>query len=71
LIRYDLPIRQSLMQPGILLTQNSDSRTVEAIERIAQRVERYWDMPIQGSAELLADYARTVLAGTRGQGGEG
>jgi flagellar biosynthesis protein FlhG len=70
LIRYDLSIRQSLKQPGIFLTQNSDSRTVEAIDRIAQRVERYWDMPIQGSAELLADYARTVLAGARGQGSE-
>lgn len=62
LIPYDPSIRRSMKQPGIFRLQDPSSRTVEAIDRIAQRIEHYWGMPIDESAELLADYALTVLA---------
>jgi flagellar biosynthesis protein FlhG len=61
LISYDLLVRRSMRQPGIFQTQNPASQTVERIDRIAQRIELYWDQPIKGSAELLANYARAVL----------
>jgi len=61
LIPYDPAVRRLLKQPGIFLDQAAGSAPAETIERIARRIISYWDVPIEGSAELLADYALTVF----------
>lgn len=60
-IPYDAAVRQLLKRPEALLEQGICARTAETLDRIALRVIRFWNEPIEGSAELLADYARTVL----------
>ena len=63
IIPYDTEVRRSMKQPGIFLTRNPDSPTSHTIDRIAERIVRYWDEPIIGSAELLTNYARSVFGG--------
>lgn len=65
LIPYDSEVRRSLKQPGLFLPRHLDSPTSQTIDRIAERVVRYWDDPIVGSAELLTNYARSVLGDQR------
>jgi flagellar biosynthesis protein FlhG len=60
-IPYEQSVRRLLKQPGIFLLQAPDSAIAVAVKRVAQRIIRYWDMPIEGSAELLAKHARTSL----------
>lgn len=67
LIPYDRSVRQSLKQPGIFSLRSLSSQTVETIDHIARRVVSYWDTPIEGSAELLAEYAETYLANAKSQ----
>jgi len=55
-IPYEQSVRQTLKRPGIFLREAPDSNVAAAIERIAQRIIRYWEDPIQGSATLLAKY---------------
>jgi flagellar biosynthesis protein FlhG len=61
IIPYDSAVRQSLKRPGIFLLESPDSAIAVAIDRISKRVERYWNTPIEGSAELLAERDRDVL----------
>ncbi|HET9531791.1 MAG TPA: P-loop NTPase [Blastocatellia bacterium] len=68
LIPYDASVRQSMKRPEIFFLQAPSSLTAETIDRIARRVIRFWDSPVEGSAGLLAEYARAVLAGARSQG---
>jgi flagellar biosynthesis protein FlhG len=63
LIPYDSEVRRSVKQPGIFALRNSSSPTSHTIDRIAERIVRYWDEPIIGSAELLTNYARSVFGG--------
>ncbi|HYG82454.1 MAG TPA: P-loop NTPase [Pyrinomonadaceae bacterium] len=67
IIPYDPSVRQLLKRPGIFLLESPDSAIAVAIDRISNRVTRYWDTPIEGSAELLAERDRDVLP----QGGSG
>jgi flagellar biosynthesis protein FlhG len=62
LIPFDPAVRQHLKQPGIFLNQAAKSATATTIDRIARRIISYWHTPIEGSAELLADYALTVFS---------
>jgi flagellar biosynthesis protein FlhG len=66
LIPYDASVRESVRRPGIFLLQSNASRTGEMIDKIAERVIRFWDTPVEGSAQLLADYARMMLAQPQG-----
>ena len=66
-IPYDLSVRQVLKQPGIFLSQAPSSPTAHTIDKIAERIIRFWDEPIEGSAELLAQYASAVLGDTEGK----
>ena len=61
LIPYDSRVRQFLKEPGIFQLDVPASATVETIDRLAHRVVNLWDTPLEGSAELLAGYARKVL----------
>src|SRR6266850_2415825 len=61
LIPYDARVRQSLKQPGIFQLKNLESAAAVTIDRLAHRVVNLWDTPLVGSAEVLAEYARTVL----------
>src|SRR5215213_5414914 len=69
IIPYDSAVRQLLKRPGIFMLEAPDSGVAVAIDRISKRVERYWNTPIEGSAELLAERDRDVLpAGGSGAG---
>jgi flagellar biosynthesis protein FlhG len=61
LIPYDQRVRQFFKEPGIFLIDGPNSPTVETIDRLAHRVVHLWDKPLEGSAEVLAEYARKVL----------
>ena len=61
-IPYDPKVRQFLRQPGIFQIEQSESVLAETIDRLARRVINFWDMPLEGSAELLADYATETLS---------
>jgi flagellar biosynthesis protein FlhG len=70
IIPYDPAVRQSLKRPGIFLLESPESAIAVAIDRINRRVARYWNTPIEGSAELLAERDRDVLPeGGSGAGG--
>lgn len=60
-IPYDSRVRRFLKQPGIFLLEEPASATVDAIDRLGHRVVHLWDTPLEGSAEVLAEYARKVL----------
>ena len=60
-IPYDKQVRQFLKQPGIFLVDGPKSPTMETIDRLGHRVVHLWDRPLEGSAEVLAEYARKVL----------
>lgn len=66
-VRYDSSVRQSLKQPGNFLLQNPSSQTFGMIDRIAQRVVRYWDVPIEGSAQRLVKRESETLAEAKNQ----
>jgi len=55
-IPYEQSVRKTLKQPGIFLREAPDSNVAAALERIAMRIIRYWEMPIPGSAKLLAKH---------------
>jgi flagellar biosynthesis protein FlhG len=61
LIPFDDSVRQRLREPKGLLLGDVSPRTAGAIDRLAIRVIKYWREPIEGSAELLAAYGRSVL----------
>lgn len=61
LIPYDPAVRQFLKAPGIYYFKAPDSDTVATIDRLAHRVVHLWDTPLEGSAEVLVEYARKVL----------
>ena len=61
LIPYDPRVHTFLKQPGIFLLDGPPGTTVDTIDRLGHRVVQLWDMPLEGSAEVLADYARKVL----------
>jgi len=61
LIPYDPRIHTFLKQPGIFLVDGPPGTTVDTIDRLGHRVVQLWDMPLEGSAEVLADYARKIL----------
>jgi MinD-like ATPase involved in chromosome partitioning or flagellar assembly len=63
LIPYDQRVRQFLKEPGIFLLDEPKSAITETIDRLAHRVVHLWDTPLDGSAEVLAKYAREVLPG--------
>lgn len=60
-IPYDKRVRQFLKEPGIFLIDGPKSPTTDTIDRLGHRVVHLWDKPLEGSAEVLADYARNVL----------
>ena len=61
LIPYDRRVRQFLKEPGIFLIDGPKSPTTETIDRLGHRVVHLWDRPLEGSADVLAEYARKVL----------
>ena len=61
LIPYDPSIHTFLKRPGIFLRDAPPGPTVEAIDRLGHRVVQLWDRPLEGSAEVLAEYAQKVL----------
>ena len=73
-IPYDPAVRQFLKRPGIFQLQAPTSATAAAVDRLAHRVINFWDIPIEGSSELLAEYARGVLPASKtdleGEAGE-
>jgi len=62
LIPYDPTVRQFLRQPGIFQIEQSKSVVAETIDRLARRVINFWDVPLEGSADLLANYAKETLS---------
>lgn len=60
-IPYDKRVRQFLKEPGIFLIDGPKSPTTETIDRLGHRVVHLWDRPLEGSADVLAEYARKVL----------
>jgi MinD-like ATPase involved in chromosome partitioning or flagellar assembly len=61
LIPYDRRVRQFLKEPGIFLIDGPKSATTDTIDRLGHRVVHLWDRPLDGSAEVLTEYARKVL----------
>ncbi len=61
LIPYDSRIRRFLKEPGIFLVDGPKSLAADTIDRLAHRVVHLWDTPLEGSAEMLSDYAQKVL----------
>ena len=55
-IPYEQSVRKMLKEPGIFLRQAPKSSVAIGIEQLAKRIVRYWDVPIEGSATLLAKY---------------
>jgi flagellar biosynthesis protein FlhG len=66
-IPYDHAIRHSLRRPEGLIAENVSPLTVETLDRLANRVVRFWDQTIEGSAALLENYAREVLSARQGE----
>ena len=64
-IPYDREVRQSMKQPNIFLLNRPKSTTVETIERLGRRVVKLWDAQLEGSAGMLANYAREVFSGDK------
>lgn len=64
LIPYDPRVRRFLKEPGIFLVDMPASPTVDTIDRVGHRIELFWDIPLEGSAGLLTEYARKVLPET-------
>ena len=60
-IPYDREVRQSMKQPGIFLLDRPQSTTVETIKQLGRRVVKLWDDRLEGSAEMLTNYAREVF----------
>jgi MinD-like ATPase involved in chromosome partitioning or flagellar assembly len=61
IIPYDANVRQFLRHPGIFQAEQATSLVAATIDQLARRVINYWDEPLEGSAELLANYARGTL----------
>ncbi len=61
LIPLDPGVRHSLRRPDIFRLRFPHSQTSSAIDRLARRIINYWNEPLEGSAELLADYARELF----------
>jgi flagellar biosynthesis protein FlhG len=68
-VPYDQTVRTLLKQPGIFLLQAPDSAIAASIKRISQRVVSYWNVPIEGSAELLKKYVPGQKGKAKGQVG--
>ena len=62
LVPFDPAVRQILRHPGIFLDKAANSSTAVTIDRVARRIVSYWNIPIEGSAELLRNYALTVFS---------
>jgi MinD-like ATPase involved in chromosome partitioning or flagellar assembly len=62
LIPYDSELRQFLRRPGIFQLEQASSITAQTIDRLAHRVVQLWNQSLEGSAELLSEYAEVVLA---------
>lgn len=60
-VPYDPGVRKWLKQPGIFQLEAPTSAIAQSIDRLGQRIIRYWDVPVPGSAELLAEYAGTLF----------
>jgi len=64
-VPYDSTVRKWLKQPGIFKIEAPGSAVSQSINRISQRIIRYWDMPLRGSAESLrervTEYAPTLF----------
>lgn len=54
----DSIVRQSIRKRTSLLPYYSDSMAAKGIIRIARRIIRFWDQPVDNSAELLLTHAR-------------
>jgi flagellar biosynthesis protein FlhG len=53
LIPEDSLVRRSLREPRGLLLGQVSPQTRDAFDRLAQRIVKYWDEPVPGSAALL------------------
>lgn len=62
LVPYDTGVRTFLKRPGIFLVDGPAGTTADGIDRLGHRVVQFWDTPLEGSAEVLADYARKILS---------
>jgi len=62
LIPYDSELRQFLRRPGVFQLEQASSITAQTIDRLAHRVVQLWNQSLEGSAELLSEYAEVVLA---------
>jgi flagellar biosynthesis protein FlhG len=61
IIPYDGAVRQLLKQPGIFLLEAPDSAIANSMDRISKRIVRYWNTPIENSAQLLAKRDRDLV----------
>ena len=68
LVPLDPAVRRALKRPGIFLARHPDCPPSITIGRVADRILRFWDQPIPGSAALLTRYAHTVFAPTHCDG---
>jgi flagellar biosynthesis protein FlhG len=70
-IPYDPEVRHFMKEPRIFLLESPGSTTTQTIDRLSRRVIELWDTRVEGSAELLANYALEVFpephAGRAGQ----
>ena len=55
---HDAAVHESVMQHRAFLPGNSDNIVAQEIRRTANRIERYWDRPIHGSAARIFAHAQ-------------
>jgi len=60
-VPYDPEVRQLMKQPGIFMLERPESTMAQTINRLALRVIKLWETPLDGSADVLAKYAREVF----------
>jgi MinD-like ATPase involved in chromosome partitioning or flagellar assembly len=61
-IYYDPAVRQSTREQAPLLLQWPESDAAKAVQQIARRVEKYWHIAVENSAERLGKSAQDAYA---------
>lgn len=56
----DPAVRQSVKKRSALIPHYRESMAAKNIERIAERIVKYWNRPIENSAQLLLNHTREV-----------
>ena len=63
-IPHEQTVRTLLKHRGIFLLEAPDSAIAASMHRLARRIINYWNVPIEGSAALLAEYTASILPGS-------